>query len=69
MGPTTYSQQRGHPRLRMRHAPFAVTPEARDRWLHHMREAVDELDLPADLDEQLWTYLVKAAYSMVNTFE
>jgi hemoglobin len=68
-GPTTYSQQRGHPRLRMRHAPFAVTPEARDRWLHHMRDAVDELDLPAELDEQLWTYLVKAAYSMVNTFE
>jgi hemoglobin len=68
-GPTTYSQQRGHPRLRMRHAPFAVTPEARDHWLHHMREAVDELQLPADLDEQLWNYLVNAAYSMVNTFE
>jgi hemoglobin len=68
-GPATYSQQRGHPRLRMRHAPFAVTPEARDHWLHHMREAVDELGLPPDLDEQLWTYLVNAAYSMVNTFD
>ena len=44
-GPTTYSEQRGHPRLRMRHAPFAVTPEMRDRWLTHMRDAVDSLDL------------------------
>ena len=47
-GPTTYSEQRGHPRLRMRHAPFAVTPEMRDRWLTHMRDAVDSLDLAPD---------------------
>jgi hemoglobin len=68
-GPRTYSDQRGHPRLRMRHAPFAVTPDARDRWLTHMRAAVDELELPADLDAMLWDYLVNAAYSMVNRFE
>ena len=67
-GPRTYSDQRGHPRLRMRHAPFAVTPEARDRWLQHMRAAVDEMGLPPDLDQQLWEYLVAAAHSMVNTF-
>jgi hemoglobin len=42
-GPRTYSEQRGHPRLRMRHAPFAVTPRARDLWLGHMRAALDEL--------------------------
>ena len=42
-GPTTYSDQRGHPRLRMRHAPFAVTPVQRDRWLTHMRDAIDSL--------------------------
>lgn len=67
-GPTTYSEQRGHPRLRMRHAPFAVTPDARDRWLAHMRVAVDELDL-SPLDEaQLWDYLERAAHAMVNTF-
>ena len=42
-GPSTYSDTRGHPRLRMRHAPYRVTPEARDRWLHHMRAGVDEL--------------------------
>ncbi len=45
-GPTTYSQQRGHPRLRMRHAAFHVNPDARDRWLAHMRSAVDDLELP-----------------------
>ena len=45
-GPTTYGEERGHPRLRMRHMPFRVTPEAKERWLHHMRTAVDSLDLP-----------------------
>ena len=67
-GPTTYGEQRGHPRLRMRHAPFAVTPEMRDRWLTHMRAAVDSLDLAPDLRNQLWTYLERAAHFMVNTF-
>jgi hemoglobin len=68
-GPTTYSQERGHPRLRMRHAPFVVNPEARDRWLQHMRDAVDSLALDPELDTVLWDYLHRAAYSMVNTFE
>lgn len=68
-GPGTYSQQRGHPRLRMRHMPFKVNPDARDRWLTHMRIAVDSLDL-APLDrEMLWDYLERAAHAMVNTFE
>ncbi|UNX56434.1 globin [Georgenia sp. TF02-10] len=66
-GPTTYSDTRGHPMLRRRHLPFAVTPDARDRWLGHMRVAVDELDLPADVEQQLWDYLVRAAHAMVNT--
>jgi hemoglobin len=68
-GPTTYSEQRGHPRLRMRHMPFRVNPEARDRWLAHMRVAVDELDLPPMHEEALWDYLQRAAHAMVNTFE
>jgi hemoglobin len=68
-GPTTYSEQRGHPRLRMRHAPFRVNPEARDRWLHHMKAAVDSLNLPADHQEMLWDYLQRAAFSLVNTFD
>jgi hemoglobin len=65
-GPRTYSDQRGHPRLRMRHAPFAVTLAARDRWLVHMRAAIDSLDLPADQDATLWRYMEMAAHSMVN---
>jgi hemoglobin len=68
-GPTTYSQQRGHPRLRMRHAPFRVNPEARDRWLAHMREAVESLGLAPILESMLWDYLERAAWSMVNTME
>ncbi|HEY6796447.1 MAG TPA: globin [Kineosporiaceae bacterium] len=66
-GPTTYSEQRGHPRLRMRHAPFRVDADARDRWLGHMREAVTSLRLPPPLESMLWDYLERAAWSMVNT--
>jgi hemoglobin len=65
-GPTTYSEQRGHPRLRMRHAPFAVDAEARDRWLLHMRTALTELALPPLYESLLWDYLERAAHSMVN---
>lgn len=68
-GPSTYSENRGHPRLRMRHMPFHVNPDARDRWLLHMRAAVDELELPPILEEPLWDYLQRAAHAMVNTFE
>ena len=65
-GPTTYGDQRGHPRLRMRHAPFRIDAAARDRWLHHMAEAVRELGLaPAD-ETELWQYLERAAHFMVN---
>lgn len=68
-GPGTYSATRGHPRLRMRHAPFPVGPAARDRWLVHMRTAVDSLGLAPSHQATLWDYLERAAHSMVNTFE
>ncbi len=68
-GPTTYGETRGHPRLRMRHMPFHVDPDARDRWLRHMRAAVDEIALPPAFEAPLWDYLERAAYAMVNTFE
>jgi hemoglobin len=68
-GPGTYSAQRGHPRLRMRHAPFRVGPAERDAWLRHMRRAVDSLDLPAEQDTTLWQYLERAAFFMVNTMD
>ena len=65
-GPTTYGERRGHPRLRMRHAPYAVTPTQRDRWLRHMRDAIDSLDLTPEQDATLWGYLEMAARSMQN---
>ena len=68
-GPTTYSEERGHPRLRMRHAPFKVNPDARDRWLKHMRAAVDTLELSPLHDATLWAYLDRAAQAMVNTLD
>jgi hemoglobin len=68
-GPGTYHEQRGHPRLRLRHAPFPVTPSMRDRWLTHMRAAVDSLALDPALEHELWTYLERAAHFMVNTFD
>jgi len=69
-GPRTYDELRGHPRLRMRHARFAIGEAERDAWLHHMRVALDELGAESGLDEalaaQLWDYLVMAAHSLVN---
>lgn len=68
-GPTTYSEQRGHPRLRMRHAPFEVTPLARDHWLKHFRAAMDEVGLTPEQDAKLWDYVTHAAQFMINTLE
>jgi len=68
-GPTTYSENRGHPRLRMRHMPFAVTADARDRWLACMRGAVDSLGLAPLQEGMLWDYLERAAHAMVNRGE
>lgn len=68
-GPSTYSERRGHPRLRMRHVPFHVNPDARDRWLAHMRTALDEVKLAPIHEAALWDYLERAAHAMVNTFE
>ena len=66
-GPNTYSATRGHPRLRMRHAPFRVGPAERDAWLRHMRAAVDSLNLPEPHHSALWDYLERAAHFMVNS--
>jgi len=65
-GPTTYDQERGHPRLRMRHAPFAIGAEERDRWLLHMRAAVAELAPPDDVAAELERYFTMAAEAMRN---
>ena len=68
-GPGTYSELRGHPRLRMRHAPFPVGPVQIDAWLRHMLHSLDELALPPDLDAPLRGYLINAAHSLQNTLE
>lgn len=68
-GPCTYSEQRGHPRLRMRHQPFKVNPDARDRWLGHMSDALDTMEISPLHREVLWDYLDRAAHAMVNTFD
>lgn len=65
-GPKTYGEVRGHPRLRMRHMPFAIDGRARDRWLTHMRAAVDEQHMPPEQEEVLWNYLLSAAFAMQN---
>jgi hemoglobin len=66
-GPRTYSDQRGHPRLRMRHGPFKVGPIERDAWLRCMRVAVDESGLDDAHRDQIWQYMTYAAASMVNS--
>lgn len=67
-GPTTYSDERGHPRLRMRHFPFRIGPDERDRWLRHMRAAIEQTcdDTQADVAEQLVAYFVPAAEHLRN---
>lgn len=66
-GPSTYSAERGHPRLRMRHVPYAVTPDQRDRWLRHMLGALDTLQLEPVHHEAMREYFVRAADMLVNT--
>lgn len=68
-GPTTYSEQRGHPMLRLRHRPFRIDAEARTRWLTHMRAALDEVDLPPEIDAPVWDHLRRAAFAMQNVEE
>lgn len=68
-GPTTYSERRGHPRLRMRHNAFRVNPDARERWLTHMRAGIDAMALPPADEAIMWDYLERAAHAMVNTHE
>ena len=65
-GPRTYDAERGHPRLRMRHVPFAIGPAERDRWLAHMRAAIAELRPAPDVAQALELYFARAAEAMRN---
>jgi hemoglobin len=66
-GPTTYSDGRGHPRLRMRHAPFAIGQRERDRWMVAMSAALDESDVAAELRKRFDDYFTMAADSLINS--
>ena len=65
-GPTRYSEQRGHPRLRMRHLPFSIGPAERDRWLELMRAAMEECEIDAEVSAVLWPYFEHTANFMMN---
>ena len=68
-GPTTYLEERGHPRLRARHSPFSIGVAERDRWLVHMKAAIEASDAPDDAKERLQTYIEMAADAMRNRDE
>ncbi len=68
-GPTTYSDERGPPRLRQRHFPFVVDSDARDRWLRAMRAALDDVAPPPQAEAAMWEYFCMAAPAMQNTDE
>ncbi len=65
-GPSEYSSERGHPRLRMRHFPFDIGPAERDRWLVHMRAAITEQSVPPDVERALLDYFEMAAEALRN---
>lgn len=68
-GPAIYSQKKGHPRLRMRHAGFVVTPEGAARWARHMVDAIKSMDFPEDVKAAMVEYSTSFAPHMVNTTE
>ena len=65
-GPTTYSQERGHPRLRMRHLPFIIGIDERDAWMRHMKAAVEAEQLPDTAKDALLEYFERVATFMMN---
>jgi hemoglobin len=65
-GPATYLETRGHPRLRMRHAPFPIGPAARDRWVQIMNRALDEAELPAEAYAKLQEFFANTATFLMN---
>ena len=65
-GPTTYSDQRGHPRLRLRHQPFAIGKSERDAWLSHMTAAVESLEVAPEIRKALLDYFETASTAMIN---
>ncbi len=67
-GPATYSDERGHPRLRMRHLPFRIDQAARDVWMQHMRAALDEAAIADPARGAMLAYFERTATGMINTY-
>ena len=65
-GPAAYSEERGHPRLRLRHLPFAIGQAERDAWMRHMRAAVAAEQFPAEVERALLEYFERAASFLMN---
>ena len=68
-GPARYSEERGHPRLRMRHFPFAIDCQARDHWLGHMRAAIDETGIKEPARSQMRDYFERSSAFLINRTE
>ena len=68
-GPTRYMQERGHPRLRMRHFPFAIDQEARDHWLEHMLASIDEVGIEDPARSIMRDYFIKSSTFLINRFD
>ncbi|PJF29425.1 MAG: globin [Phototrophicales bacterium] len=67
-GPQRYAEERGHPRLRMRHAPFLIDQKARDLWLNHMLNAIDEVNIQSPMREMMRNYFERASTHMINYY-
>ena len=67
-GPAQYAAERGHPRLRMRHMPFPIDNEARDRWVQHMLDAIDEVGIPEPARSEMRQFFDQGATFMVNRY-
>ena len=65
-GPNWYAQERGHPRLRMRHFPFAIDQRARDHWLRHMLESIDEAGITGEARDEMRAYFERASTFLIN---
>lgn len=65
-GPQTYSERRGHPRLRMRHARFPIDNMAAEHWLLCMKKAMDQIDMHEDIRRFLWAYFEQTAHFLEN---
>jgi hemoglobin len=68
-GSTRYSQERGHPRLRMRHSPYAITVDLRNRWVQYMLEAIDEAGIQEPYRSEMRQYFEQGATFMINHYE